>query len=247
MIFDGIDFLTAIVGIFFGSFVLSTLGFGIGIAGTPFMLLSMSAPEVVVVINTVSLFVFALLIRETRKSIECRQIIFPTVLGVMGVPIGVYLLEIVDPRILRIAMAFVIIVCGSLAGWRRTSMPDSSSLLLTASFLVGILLTVSGIGGPIMALIAVSKKWTQDTIRGSLSFYFLFVEGTAVVGYLIFGLLTKDLLVLVGVGIIPAIVGFTLASHMVKGINETLYRSTVIVIIIASGVSVLGKEMLSLP
>ena len=98
-----------------------------------------------------------------------------------------------------------------------------------------------------MALLAVSKKWTQDTIRGSLSFYFLFVEGTAVVGYLIFGLLSKDLLVLVGVGIIPAIVGFILASHIVKGINESLYRSTVIVIIIVSGIVVLGKEMLWLP
>ena len=179
MNFDGIDFLTTIVGIFFGSLVLSTVGFGIGIAGTPFMLLSMSAPEVVLVINTVSLFVFALLIRETRKSIECRQILFPTVLGVIGVPIGVYLLGIVDPRVLRIAMAFVIIICGSFAGWRKTSIPDSSSLFLPAAFLVGILLTVSGIGGPIMALLAVSKKWTQDTIRGSLSFYFLFVEGTA--------------------------------------------------------------------
>tara|TARA_B100001750_G_C15454623_1_gene570860 strand:- start:406 stop:1149 length:744 start_codon:yes stop_codon:yes gene_type:complete len=247
MNFDGIDFLTTIVGIFFGSLVLSTVGFGIGIAGTPFMLLSMSAPEVVVVINTVSLFVFALLIRETRKSIECRQILFPTVLGVIGVPIGVYLLGIVDPRVLRIAMAFVIIICGSFAGWRKTSIPDSSSLFLPAAFLVGILLTVSGIGGPIMALLAVSKKWTQDTIRGSLSFYFLFVEGTAVVGYLIFGLLSKDLLVLVGVGIIPAIVGFILASHIVKGINESLYRSTVIVIIIVSGIVVLGKEMLWLP
>lgn len=246
MIFDGIDFLTAIVGIFFGSFVLSTVGFGIGIAGTPFMLLSMSAPEAVVVINTVSLLVFALLIRKTRKSIEYRQILFPTVLGIVGVPVGVYLLGIVNPSTLRIVMAFVIVACGSLAGWRRTSIPDNRSLFLTVSFLVGILLTVSGIGGPIMALIAVSKNWTQDTIRGSLSFYFLFVEGAAVVGYLLFGFLSKDLFVLVGVGIIPAILGFTLASNIVKRINERIYRSTVIAIIIASGVSVLGKEILGL-
>ena len=246
MIFDGIDFLTTIVGIFFGSFVLSTVGFGIGIAGTPFMLLSMSAPEVVVVINTVSLFVFALLIRKTRKSIKYRQILFPTVLGIVGVPVGVYLLGIVNPSTLRIVMAFVIVACGSLAGWRRTSIPDNGSLFLTVSFLVGILLTVSGIGGPIMALIAVSKNWTQDTIRGSLSFYFLFVEGAAVVGYLLFGFLSKDLFVLVGVGIIPAILGFTLASNIVKRINERIYRSTVIAIIIASGVSVLGKEILGL-
>ena len=246
MIFDGIDFLTTIVGIFFGSFVLSTVGFGIGIAGTPFMLLSMSAPEVVVVINTVSLFVFALLIRKTRKSIEYKQILFPTVLGIVGVPVGVYLLGIVNPSTLRVVMAFVIVACGSLAGWRRTSIPDNGSLFLTVSFLVGILLTVSGIGGPIMALIAVSKNWTQDTIRGSLSFYFLFVEGAAVVGYLLFGFLSKDLFVLVGVGIIPAILGFTLASNIVKRINERIYRSTVIAIIIASGVSVLGKEILGL-
>ena len=246
MIFDGIDFLTAIVGIFFGSFVLSTLGFGIGIAGTPFMLLSMSAPEAVVVINTVSLLVFALLIRKTRKSIKYRQILFPTVLGIVGVPVGVYLLGIVNPSTLRVVMAFVIVACGSLAGWRRTSIPDNRSLFLTVSFLVGILLTVSGIGGPIMALIAVSKNWTQDTIRGSLSFYFLFVEGAAVVGYLLFGFLSKDLFVLVGVGIIPAILGFTLASNIVKRINERIYRSTVIAIIIASGVSVLGKEILGL-
>ena len=246
MIFDGIDFLTTIVGIFFGSFVLSTVGFGIGIAGTPFMLLSMSAPEAVVVINTVSLLVFALLIRKTRKSIKYRQILFPTVLGIVGVPVGVYLLGIVNPSTLRVVMAFVIVACGSLAGWRRTSIPDNRSLFLTVSFLVGILLTVSGIGGPIMALIAVSKNWTQDTIRGSLSFYFLFVEGAAVVGYLLFGFLSKDLFVLVGVGIIPAILGFTLASNIVKRINERIYRSTVIAIIIASGVSVLGKEILGL-
>lgn len=238
-----VDILVSFVALLFGSFVLCTSGFGIGLAASPFMLLAIDAKTVVVIINTVSLAAFGLLILQNRSKINYREMCPPIAAGILGVPVGLVLFGRINPEILSIFIGTLIVILGFFAKYlNRQIINKNTPLFIVVSFIVGGLLTSTGIGGPLMALVALSRGWTKDTIRGSLPLYYLFVEGIAVVGYSLTGRLDRGTLTLTIVGLVPVIVGFFLASSFAKKVPETTYRKLIVVVIIAAGLLVVFKE-----
>ena len=238
-----VDILVSFVALLFGSFVLCTSGFGIGLAASPFMLLAIDAKTVVVIINTVSLAAFGLLILQNRSKINYREMCPPIAAGILGVPVGLVLFGRINPEILSIFIGALIVILGFFAKYlNRQIINKNTPLFIVVSFIVGGLLTSTGIGGPLMALVALSRGWSKDTIRGSLPLYYLFVEGVAVGGYSLTGRLDSDTLTLTIVGLVPVLVGFFLASAFAKKVPETTYRKLIVVVIIAAGLLVVFKE-----
>ena len=231
----------------FGSIVLSSVGFGIGLTSTPLLLLILDPKIVVIVINSVSLPVFVLLVYQNREYISYRSLLLPICMGMAGVPFGIYIFSIISADILIVFIAFAIIIFGIYVGVRPRSTFFSNQLVFgLVSLLVGGFLTVTGIGGPLMALVAVSKKWKKNSIRGSLPLFFLFVEGFAVIGYLWRGMFDKKTGILVIVSVLPAVLGFGIASLFVKKIDEVKYRTVILMLIIGSGLVVLTKGIASI-
>ncbi len=238
-----VDIVVSFVALLFGSFVLCTSGFGIGVAASPFMLLAIDSKTVVVTINTVSLAAFALLILQNRSKINYREMCLPVVAGMLGVPVGLLFFGRMNPEILSIFIGTLIVILGFFAKYlNRQTINRNTPLFIVVSFIVGGLLTSTGIGGPLMALVALARGWTKDTIRGSLPLYYLFVEGIAVVGYSLTGRLDRSTLTLTIVGLIPVIIGFLIASAFAKKVPEITYRKLIVVVIIAAGLLVVFKE-----
>ena len=76
--------------------------------------------------------------------------------------------------------------------------------------------------------------------------YFLFVETAGVVGYVVAGLMTPERLWLILIVAIPVGLGFYLATHLVRRMNESIFRrATVSAIIIMCGMT-LAREVISL-
>ena len=238
-----VDIVVSFVALLFGSFVLCTSGFGIGVAASPFMLLAIDSKTVVVTINTVSLAAFALLILQNRSKINYREMCLPVASGMLGVPVGLLFFGRMNPEILSIFIGTLIVILGFFAKYlNRQTINRNTPLFIVVSFIVGGLLTSTGIGGPLMALVALARGWTKDTIRGSLPLYYLFVEGIAVVGYSLTGRLDRSTLTLTIVGLIPVIIGFLIASAFTKKVPEITYRKLIVVVIIAAGLLVVFKE-----
>ena len=238
-----LDIFTAAIGLFFGSFVLSSAGFGIGLSSSPFLLVFLDSKTTVVVINTVSLAVFMMLIVQNRKRIQYREMALPVTSGLLGVPAGLFIFEQINQDFLSIIISVTIIIFGALAAIYDTKHLNTKRLVFPAvCFIVGGLLTSTGIGGPLMALSAVSRGWSRDTIRGSLPFFYFFVEGTAVVGYWVSGRFGKEAILLIIIGLFPALIGFLVASKLVKYVNEELYRKIVVAVIISAGFFMLVRS-----
>ena len=183
------EIIVTSLALLFGSFVLSSAGFGIAIAASPSMLMILDAKTTVVVINTVSLAVFVFMIVQNRSQIRFREMISPICFGMLGVPFGLLILDFISTTLLGMAISILIIGLGIYVWFYRSRTFMSNSLIFNAtSFVVGALLTSTGIGGPLMAIAAVSRNWERDSVRGSLPLYYLVVEGTAVTGYLFSGM-----------------------------------------------------------
>ena len=233
--------------VFAGALVFCTVGFGIGVASFPLLLLLLDPQTAVVVINTVSLPMFLLVIWQTRRHIPVRQVLPIAAAGMVGVPVGIFILRDADTVFLRIAIAGLILALTLLAALNtRWSLPKSMPVGLAAGFVVSVMLNAFGVGGALMVLAWLSHRMTSHALRGSLSLYFLAVEGVGVMGYGVAGMLTSDRLLLIGVSTVPVVLGFFAAMIILRRIDEVMFRRLVIVAILATSLMVLVREVVSL-
>ncbi len=87
-----------------------------------------------------------------------------------------------------------------------------------------------------MAVAALTRNWTKDRIRGSLSLYYIFIEGAAVIGYLYTGSFEREVSFFVLIGLLPAVFGFLIASQLANKSSEEVYKKALLVVIILSGI-----------
>ena len=239
-----VDILLTVLAIFVGSIVLVTAGFGIAIGSSPIMLLTVDPQSTVIVINTVSLLIFVLMIFQNKDHINYREMATPIIFGLIGVPVGLFILANSNPAILRISIALLIIFLG-VALALNLSVPAMRHkfTLWGAAFLVSVMITSTGIGGPLMAVAVIARDWDRNSIRGSLPFYYIFIETAAVIGYVLTDLFDSERLILTGISIFPALVGFWLASILVNKINQAYYRNLILCVIVCAGTAILLKEI----
>ena len=211
------------------------------------LLLVVDEQTAVVVVNGVSLPMFGLVIWHTRGDIPARRVLPMALAGMAGVPVGVMFLSAADTALLRIAIVALIIGLTLLAALdRRWALPQSGWAELGAGFGVSALLNAFGVGGALMALTLLSRHFGRQALRGSLSLYFLVVEGAGVVGYGFAGLLTGERLALIGVAALPVLLAFGAAALIVRRMNEAVFRRAVIATIMATSGIVLVREVVSL-
>ena len=233
--------------VFAGALVFCTVGFGIGVASFPLLLLLLEPQTAVVVINTVSLPMFLLVIWQTRQHIPVGQVLPIAAAGMVGVPVGIFILRDADTVFLRIAIAALILSLTLLAAFNtRWTLPKSTPVGLGAGFVVSVMLNAFGVGGALMALAWLSHRMSSHALRGSLSLYFLVVEGAGVIGYGASGLLTAERLQLIAVSMLPVALGFLVALLILRRINEVMFRRLVIMAIVATSMMVLVREVVSL-
>ena len=163
--------------------------------------------------------------------------------GLMGVPVGVFLLTAAGAGALRISITGLILLLTILVTLNvRGPIPRSRIVGGVVGFVVGVMLTSLGIGGPLMALFLLTREWPRHAVRASLSFYFLIVELTGVVGYGVAGLFTPERISLILVVTVPVLLGFGLATVLVRRMNERLSRHAAVGVIITTSLMVLGRE-----
>ena len=242
-----IESAVAAVVMFMGSTVLSTVGFGIGMTTIPVLLFVFDPQTVVVVVNTVSLLLFVLIVAQNRGELPIKRVGPLALAGIAAVPVGVFVLKETDSGLLKIAISGVTILLTILVASRaQAPIPRGLFTGLVVAFGVSITLNALGIGGPVMALYVFAQNWSRNAVRGALSLYFLCVEAAGVIGYGVAGLLTPERIWLIAIVAVPVGLGFYLATHLVRRMNESVFRkATVTAIIVMCGMT-LAREVISL-
>ena len=244
---DVTEILVAVPVMLMGATVLSTVGFGIGIATSPLLLLVIEPQTVVVVVNTVSLAVFALIIAQTRRHLRVRELLPVIAGGVLGAPIGVLVLSTLSGSALSIGItALVVLFTVSLKFDVLLVLARRRSTGPLVGLSVGALLAGFGIGGPLVAVYLLARKLPSQTVRGQLSLFFLTVESVAVVGYAVSGLFTTERLALIAIAIPPVLLGYVLGTALVGRMSETRFRQSVVGVVLTTSFIVLAREALRL-
>ncbi|MCH8827015.1 MAG: sulfite exporter TauE/SafE family protein [Chloroflexi bacterium] len=238
------ELIFAAITIFVGATIFSTVGFGIGVTTIPVLLLVFDPQTVVVVVNGVSLPMFCLVIYQTRRHVNFREMVPISFAGFWGIPVGVFFLSSANVSLLRISTATLIILLTLLVAFNvRWAMPRNRAAGMWIGFAAGVMLTASGVGGALMVLAMLAKDLQRQALRGSLALYFLAVEGVAVAGYGVAGLYTTERIVLTLAVTVPVILGFVLATAIGRRMNERVFRRLVIGTVIVTSLVVLAREI----
>lgn len=242
-----IDIIITFFALLFGSFVFSSAGFGIAISSSPFMLITMDPKIIVVVINTVSLPLFVMIIFQNRHHIDYRAMLLPSISGIIGVPFGLIFFTKVSSIFLGILISILII---SLAlytiSFNNKPIKLNPFKFSVMAFISSAIVVSTGVGGALMAIAVMSKGWGKNSIRGSLSLFYLLVEGLAVIGYLISNQYDSDIWILTSIGIIPVTLGFIIASKVISRMKDDSHRKYLLTIIICAGSIPLLREAFKL-
>ena len=227
-----------------GSIVVSATGFGLAMVASPLLLLALEPATAVVTMNTVVLGVFAVVIFRNRAHLPIREMAPVTAAGLLGVPGGLYVLVHADAGLLRIAISLLVLLLAALAAFTTRgplAYPRMSGLPL--GFVVGSLLTATGIGGPLLALYLLGRGWESHRLRASLALFFISVGVTGVVGYAAAGMYTAERLKLVLIVAAPALVGVGLGFILVRWMSEAVFRRAALLVIVAGSLMVLAREL----
>ena len=191
---------------------------------------------------------FSLVIWQTRQHIPVRQVLPIAAAGLVGVPVGILILRDADTAILRIAIALLIIALTLLAAFnRRWTLPNSTPVGLGTGFVVSMIVNAFGVGGALLALALLSRRMSSRALRGSLSLYFLAVEGAGVIGYWrnrpAHGRTSSTDR---RGGASGSAGGLGRRRLILRRINEVMFRRLVIVAIVVTSLTVLVREIASL-
>lgn len=239
-----VEATVVIVAMLLASTVFSATGFGIGMISTPLMLLVYEPQTVIVVTGTAGLGIGVWIISKSWRDIPFREILPITIAALFGAPIAVFILKTADSSVLSIGIAILIILfaIGSFVKVER-EIPYATPVGIIAGFIVGVLLPTSGVAGSLVMLLLLTKKWERQTVRAAMAFFLLSLMTFTVILFALYGLYTPLRLTLIGVVIVPAVVGIALGAMLMRNINERIFNYLIIGIIIVSSVIVLVKEV----
>ncbi len=244
---DPAELVVTALALLIGSAVLATVGFGIGLTASPILLFVHEPQTVVVVLNTASVVLLALVVLQTRRELPARQLGPIAVAGAAGVPVGAFILTSLSDTVLRASIAGLVLLLAVVVA-RDIRLPETAPHVVgpAVGFVVGALVTGLAIGGPLVVLLLMGRGFPSTVVRASTAFYYLVIAVVAVIAYALVGLFTTERLALILMVSPVVVVGFGLASVIVRRLNEQRFRRGVLALIMVTSVSVLGREIFDL-
>ena len=231
-------FILAFITIVLAGLIASLTGFGFAIISIPLLMLFVPPKVAVPLVQLLSVVLKLMLIVETRKWIDLKRI-WPLLLtGTLTVPLGTYLLLILEPEPLRILIGAVVVVSALalLAGWRWT-VRNEKLTLAPVGLLSGILGGSTGMPGPPVILFFSNQGMEKQTFRANLIVYFACTSIVGVVSIALGGLFTREIL-LNWAGLLPALViGMWAGVRLARRVDQARFQKITLGVLILTGIA----------
>lgn len=193
-----------------GCTIQTAIGFGMSIVAAPIIV--MIAPQwVPYVMAIMALFLSLSNAWHLRQDIQWSELVSPMIARIPGTVVGTWLLIIMPVMFLQIGIALMVFLTIVISLWAKPFAANPTNMGI-AGFVSGITGTTTSIGGPPMALVMQHSK--SNHTRANLAVYFVFSCIVSLIGYVLAGLFTWQLL-WESISFLPcALVGFFLGKRL---------------------------------
>ncbi|MBF6616964.1 sulfite exporter TauE/SafE family protein [Pollutimonas thiosulfatoxidans] len=229
---------------FVGSAMRGFSGFGAGLLMAPVFSLLMSPTDVVVLVLSLNLLTTFQMLPDALRNVDWRLVARLFVPSLLGLPIGLAMLHMVDPAVMRKTIAVIVILVAllMLAGWhyrgRRGLVQDTA-----AGALSGVMTAIAGIGGPPVILYMLSDRSLPMAVLRAVSLvYFSMAQVATLVPLAVGGLLTAQqgvyILLLLPAAVLASLLG-ALLHRWSMGQHQERVRRVSLFMLLAIGLTAL--------
>jgi uncharacterized membrane protein YfcA len=192
---------TLFIGIFLISFlatlVRSTFGFGESLVAVPLFSLFIPLNVAVPLSVLISVLVALVVVVQDHRQIELQSAKWLILFAIPGIPLGLGVLIYGNEVWVKAGLGLLIIAYSlyALSGKNAVHLQkDSRVWLFICGFLSGVLGGAYGINGPPLAVYGNLRQWDAKTFRATLQGYFLPASLVGLIGYLVKGLISREVL-----------------------------------------------------
>ena len=234
-----------LAGAFVGGFVSGLTGFGTGITALPIWLYGLAPALASPLVVICSLIGQAQTLPAIWHAIDFRRCLPFVAGGLIGVPLGAYLLPFISVQMFRLAVgALLVVYCGfNLAGLLRFRVHGGGKAAdAVVGFGGGVMGGLAGLSGPLPTLWTGLRGWDKDARRAVLQAFNTAVLSFALVAQVATGLITLELGRLVLIALPGTLIGSWLGRRVYTVLDSARFEKTVLGLLLLSGaVLVLGS------
>jgi uncharacterized membrane protein YfcA len=209
--------------ILLATLIRSIFGFGEALVAVPLLVLriplNVAAPLAVLVSVTVA----AVIVLQDWQKVHLRSTSWLVLSTLFGIPLGLFLLTDGNHRLVKMALAIIIMGFSAYAliGSKPPELHSDSRLwLLGCGFCAGVLGGAYGMNGPPLAIYGAMRRWSAQHFRATLQGYFLPASLIGLAGYWLAGLWVSAVThyyLLSLPSVLPAILLGRVLNHRLRG------------------------------
>ena len=241
-------FLLLAAGAVAGGFINGLAGFGTALFALGFWLQVMppvQAVSIVVVMSVASGAQGLWLVRHSilRHPKRLTRFLLP---GIVGIPIGVATLAVLDPAILKLVIAGFLVLYGGFFSIRKalprferpTPLIDS-----TVGFLGGILGGAASLSGALPTMWCSMRPWPKSETRAVLQPFNVVILGLTATLFAVKGVYTMESLTLIVIALPLTMASAQIGIVVFKRLTDDQFRRLIIAMMFISGLVLLLREV----
>lgn len=218
-------------------------GFGSALVAVPLLALVVDPVAAVVATTMTSVGLTAAVVFRERAHVEGWAVRRFSVMGLIGMPLGLAALHFFSAQRLTLLMAVVLLVLVTLLG-TGLRLPSGPKAQRVAGVTSGALLTSTGMNGPPLVVILQAIGLSPRRFRATLQGVFCVQDLLAVIGFAVIGSISRTALLLVAGGVLGMPVGWWLGDKGFHRLSPTVFRRVVLAFLAVTAV-VAGVKALS--
>jgi hypothetical protein len=238
--------LSIVAGTCVGGFVSGIAGFAFGLVSLTFWVWAIEPQFLAPMVVFGSLVAQTLSLSAVSRSLHWKKLAPFLIGGVIGLPVGVTLLGMVNIFLFRLIVGVILIVyCSSMLLAANVKPVAAGGRLADAlaGVVGGTMGGLAGLAGPAPTLWCTIRGWDKDTQRAIFQSFNLVMAAVALAMYWAHGILTPAVGKVFAL-MLPAIVVPTfLGARLYKRINAVVFRRLVLLLLLFSGVVLLVSTL----
>jgi uncharacterized membrane protein YfcA len=236
--------LVALV-VFLTHFQNSITGFGSAALALPFLVLLIGLEVAVPALIVLGWLIAVLIVVQSWRQIVWREYATIVVLTLIGMPIGVWISGVLPEFALKMVLAVFMMAVGAhglivhLAQSKPEAKSGARTKWLLSGFLPlgGIVQGAFGTGGPLIIIYATKALRDKGVFRVTLCLLWATINPIVIAMRWAAGhRLDADAFKVVGICLIPMLLGLALGSRAHHRVNEVTFRRIVYTVLILSGI-----------
>ena len=240
--------LMVILGATAGGFINGLAGFGTALFALGFFLTSMTPPQavaIVVVLSVTSGLQGLWIVRHAIWDQPRRMFRFMGP-GVIGIPIGIAALAVIDAASLKLVIASFLLIYGGFFSLRR-ALPKferpTPVIDMTVGFAGGILGGAASLSGALPTMWCSMRPWPKAETRAVLQPFNVVILGLTALMLWWQGIYTHDVLINLAVAIPAALISAQIGISVFRRLSDDLFRRLLISMCLLSGLILMIRAL----